>query len=136
MRTLGVLCGVTGVSGSGKSTLMNQTVMPRLRQRFGERVDKIGKHEYLTTPSFVKNVVVIDQDPIGRTPRSNPATYTKLFDEIRRLFASTKEAKARGYTQGRFSFNVKGGRCETCHGDGVLRIEMNFLLLIPPAALR
>jgi excinuclease ABC subunit A len=124
---LGVLCGITGVSGSGKSTLMNQTVMPHLRQRFGERVDKIGKHEYLTTPSFVKNVIIIDQDPIGRTPRSNPATYTKLFDEIRRLFASTKEAKGRGYSAGRFSFNVKGGRCETCQGDGVLRIEMNFL---------
>ncbi len=124
---LGVLCGITGVSGSGKSTLMNQTVMPRLRQRFGERVDKIGKHEYLTTPTFVKNVIIIDQDPIGRTPRSNPATYTKLFDEIRRIFASTKEAKARGYKEGRFSFNVKGGRCETCQGDGVLRIEMNFL---------
>lgn len=124
---LGVLCGITGVSGSGKSTLMNQTVMPRLRQRFGERVDKIGKHEYLTSPSYVKNVIVIDQDPIGRTPRSNPATYTKLFDEVRRLFAATKEAKARGYSPGRFSFNVKGGRCETCRGDGVLRIEMNFL---------
>ena len=124
---LGVLCGVTGVSGSGKSTLMNQTVMPRLRQRFGERVDKIGKHEYLTSPTFVRNVIVIDQDPIGRTPRSNPATYTKLFDEIRRIFASTKEAKSRGYSPGRFSFNVKGGRCETCQGDGVLRIEMNFL---------
>jgi len=124
---LGVLCGITGVSGSGKSTLMNQTVMPRLRERFGERVDKIGKHEYLTTPSFVKNVIVIDQDPIGRTPRSNPATYTKLFDEIRKLFAATKDARTRGYTAGRFSFNVKGGRCETCQGDGVLRIEMNFL---------
>jgi excinuclease ABC subunit A len=124
---LGVLCGVTGVSGSGKSTLMNLTVMPRLRQRFGEHVDKVGKHSYLTTPTFVKNVIVIDQDPIGRTPRSNPATYTKLFDEIRRLFAATKEAKARGYKAGRFSFNVKGGRCETCQGDGVLRIEMNFL---------
>jgi excinuclease ABC subunit A len=124
---LGVLCGVTGVSGSGKSSLMNQTVMPRLRQRFGERVDKIGKHEYLTSPEFVKNVIVIDQDPIGRTPRSNPATYTKLFDEIRRLFAATKESRARGYNPGRFSFNVKGGRCETCQGDGVIRIEMNFL---------
>jgi excinuclease ABC subunit A len=75
----------------------------------------------------VKNVIVIDQDPIGKTPRSNPATYTKLFDEIRKIFALTKEAKARGYDQGRFSFNVKGGRCETCQGDGVLRIEMNFL---------
>ncbi len=124
---LGVLCGVTGVSGSGKSTLMNQTLMPALKQEFGERVDKIGKYETLQIPPSVRNVIVIDQDPIGRTPRSNPATYTKLFDEIRRIFASTKEAKARGYTEGRFSFNVKGGRCETCHGDGVLRIEMNFL---------
>ena len=124
---LGVLCGVTGVSGSGKSTLMNLTVIPRLRQMFGERVDKIGKHESIEVPKTVRNVIVIDQDPIGRTPRSNPATYTKLFDEIRKIFASTKEAKARGYKEGRFSFNVKGGRCETCQGDGVLRIEMNFL---------
>ncbi len=124
---LGVLCGVTGVSGSGKSTLMNQTVMPALRQKFGERVDKVGRHSQIDIPRLVRNVIVIDQDPIGRTPRSNPATYTKLFDEIRRIFASTKEAKARGYKEGRFSFNVKGGRCETCSGDGVLRIEMNFL---------
>ncbi len=124
---LGVLCGITGVSGSGKSTLMNQTTMPVLRQMFGERIDKIGKHDAIDVPSFVHNVIVIDQDPIGRTPRSNPATYTKLFDEIRKIFASTKEAKARGYSPGRFSFNVKGGRCETCQGDGVLRIEMNFL---------
>jgi excinuclease ABC subunit A len=124
---LGVLCGITGVSGSGKSTLMNQTVMPALREKFGERVDRIGKFESIDVPEFVKNVVIIDQDPIGRTPRSNPATYTKLFDEIRRLFASTKEARVRGYSKGRFSFNVKGGRCETCQGDGVLRIEMNFL---------
>lgn len=124
---LGVLCGITGVSGSGKSTLMNQTTMPVLRQMFGERIDKIGKHDAVDVPNVVHNVIVIDQDPIGRTPRSNPATYTKLFDEIRKIFASTKEAKARGYSQGRFSFNVKGGRCETCQGDGVLRIEMNFL---------
>ncbi|MBE3116369.1 excinuclease ABC subunit UvrA [Candidatus Bathyarchaeota archaeon] len=124
---LGVLCGVTGVSGSGKSTLMNLTLIPVLRQTFGERIDKIGKHESIEVPETVKNVIVIDQDPIGRTPRSNPATYTKLFDEIRRIFASTKEAKGRGYKEGRFSFNVKGGRCETCQGDGVLRIEMNFL---------
>src|SRR5665647_1713081 len=124
---LGVLCGVTGVSGSGKSTLMNLTVIPALHQMFDEQVDKIGKHESIEVPSVVRNVIVIDQDPIGRTPRSNPATYTKLFDEIRRIFASTKEAKARGYKEGRFSFNVKGGRCETCQGDGVLRIEMNFL---------
>jgi excinuclease ABC subunit A len=81
----------------------------------------------IVVPKLVRNVIVIDQDPIGRTPRSNPATYTKLFDEIRRIFASTKEAKTRGYKEGRFSFNVRGGRCETCRGDGVLRIEMNFL---------
>jgi excinuclease ABC subunit A len=124
---LGVLCGVTGVSGSGKSTLMNLTVMPILRKMFGERVDHIGKHESIEVPEFVRSVIVINQDPIGRTPRSNPATYTKVFDEIRRLFASTKESKARGYKPGRFSFNVKGGRCETCRGDGLLRIEMNFL---------
>jgi len=124
---LGVLCGVTGVSGSGKSTLMNLTVIPQLRKMFGESVDKIGKHEYIEVPEVVRNVIVIDQDPIGRTPRSNPATYTKLFDEIRKIFASTKEAKARGYKEGRFSFNVKGGRCENCQGDGVIRIEMNFL---------
>jgi excinuclease ABC subunit A len=124
---LGVLCGITGVSGSGKSTLMNLTVIPALREMFGEHVDKVGKHEAIHVPETVRNVIVIDQDPIGRTPRSNPATYTKLFDEIRRIFASTKEARARGYKEGRFSFNVKGGRCETCQGDGVLRIEMNFL---------
>jgi excinuclease ABC subunit A len=124
---LSVLCGITGVSGSGKSTLMNQTVMPILRKKFGERVDKIGKYDSIKIPDFVKNVIVIDQDPIGRTPRSNPATYTKVFDEIRRLFASTKESKVRGYKSGRFSFNVKGGRCGTCCGNGVLRIEMSFL---------
>ncbi len=124
---LGVLCGVTGVSGSGKSTLMNLTLIPALKQMFGEQVDKIGKHGRIDVPEFVQNVIVIDQDPIGRTPRSNPATYTKLFDEIRRIFASTKEAKTRGYKEGRFSFNVKGGRCENCQGDGVIRIEMNFL---------
>ena len=124
---LGLLCGITGVSGSGKSTLMNLTAMPVLRQKFGERIDKVGKHRIVDVPSFIRNVIVINQDPIGRTPRSNPATYTKLFDEVRKIFAFTREAKARGYNAGRFSFNVKGGRCETCHGNGVLRIEMNFL---------
>jgi excinuclease ABC subunit A len=124
---LGVLCGITGVSGSGKSTLMNLTVIPQLRKMFGEQVDKVGKHESIEIPKIIRNVIVIDQDPIGRTPRSNPATYTKLFDEIRKIFAATKEAKARGYKEGRFSFNVKGGRCENCQGDGVIRIEMNFL---------
>jgi excinuclease ABC subunit A len=124
---LGVLCGITGVSGSGKSTLMNQTLIPILKQNFGEQVEKVGKHSLMQIPQIVKNVIVIDQSPIGRTPRSNPATYTKLFDEIRRIFASTREAKARGYDPGRFSFNIKGGRCESCQGDGVIRIEMNFL---------
>jgi excinuclease ABC subunit A len=124
---IGVLCGITGVSGSGKSTLMNLTVIPQLRKMFGEYVDKVGKHEHIEIPDIIRNVIVIDQDPIGRTPRSNPATYTKLFDEIRKIFAATKEAKARGYKEGRFSFNVKGGRCENCQGDGVIRIEMNFL---------
>ena len=124
---LGVLCGITGVSGSGKSTLMNLTVMPSLRQKFGEHVDKVGKHDSITVPLIVQNVIVINQEPIGKTPRSNPATYTKLFDEIRKLFSLTTEAKLRGYKPGRFSFNVKGGRCETCRGYGVIRIEMNFL---------
>ncbi|HVA83173.1 MAG TPA: excinuclease ABC subunit UvrA, partial [Candidatus Aquilonibacter sp.] len=124
---LGVLCGITGVSGSGKSTLMNQTIMPLLKKRFGEQTDKIGTYKEFIVPKIVQNVIIIDQDPIGRTPRSNPATYTKLFDEIRKLFASTRDAQVRGYQEGRFSFNVKGGRCETCEGDGVLKIEMNFL---------
>jgi len=124
---IGVLCGITGVSGSGKSTLMNQTLIPSLKKEFDIRVDKIGKHKSIEIPDVIQNVIVIDQSPIGRTPRSNPATYTKVFDEIRRLFASTIESKTRGYKPGRFSFNVKGGRCEACHGDGVLRIEMNFL---------
>ncbi len=124
---LGVLCGITGVSGSGKSTLMNQTVMPLLKKKFGEQTDHIGEHTYFFVPKMVENVIVIGQDPIGKTPRSNPATYTKVFDEIRKLFASTRDAQIRGFKEGRFSFNVKGGRCETCEGDGVLKIEMNFL---------
>ena len=124
---LGVLCAITGVSGSGKSTLMNQTLMPYMRKDFGESVDKIGRFKRIEVPDSVNNVIVIDQDPIGRTPRSNPATYTKIFDDIRKIFASTKDARARGYKEGRFSFNVKGGRCEECQGDGVIKIEMNFL---------
>lgn len=123
----GILCGITGVSGSGKSTLMNQTLVPLLKKHFGQAPGKIGTHKSITIPQNVDSIVVIDQEPIGRTPRSNPATYTKLFDEIRSLFASTKEAKQRGYKEGRFSFNVKGGRCETCQGDGLIKIEMNFL---------
>ena len=124
---LGVLCGITGVSGSGKSTLMNQTMIPALKKKFGDAAEKIGSHKSLFVPCYVENVIVIDQEPIGKTPRSNPATYTKLFDDIRGLFAMTKEARMRGYKEGRFSFNVKGGRCETCAGDGVIKIEMNFL---------
>ena len=124
---LGVLCGITGVSGSGKSTLMNQTIMPLLKKNFGEQTEKIGAHESFTVPKIVRNVIIIDQDPIGRTPRSNPATYTKLFDEVRRLYASTRDAQVKGFSEGRFSFNVKGGRCDKCEGDGMLKIEMNFL---------
>jgi len=123
----GVLCAITGVSGSGKSTLMNQTLMPYMKKYFGEMVDHIGSVKKIVLPSAVNNVIIIDQDPIGRTPRSNPATYTKIFDEVRKIFAATKDSRARGYKEGRFSFNVKGGRCEECFGDGVIKIEMNFL---------
>ncbi|MBI4018877.1 MAG: excinuclease ABC subunit UvrA [Candidatus Aenigmarchaeota archaeon] len=123
----GVLCGITGVSGSGKSTLINQTLVPLLKKHAGMIAEKIGKNNGIEIPKSVKNVIVIDQDPIGKTPRSNPATYTKIFDEIRKIFSSTKDARAKGYKEGRFSFNVKGGRCESCKGDGVIKIEMNFL---------
>lgn len=123
----GTLCGVTGVSGSGKSSLMNQTLVPALQRHFGQSPSHVGMHGKLGVPDDIDSVIVIDQDPIGRTPRSNPATYTKVFDDIRKLFAQTKEARLRGYDPGRFSFNVKGGRCETCAGDGVIKIEMNFL---------
>ncbi|MCR4369432.1 MAG: excinuclease ABC subunit UvrA [archaeon] len=122
-----VLCAITGVSGSGKSTLINQTLVPYLRKHFGQATQRIGKISQIQVPPNVRNVIVIDQDPIGRTPRSNPATYTKIFDDVRQTYASTREAKARGYKEGRFSFNVKGGRCEACMGDGVIKIEMNFL---------
>lgn len=123
-----ILCGVTGVSGSGKSTLLNQTLVPALKKHFGQVVEgKTGKYSSIEIPSDLDNIIVIDQSPIGKTPRSNPATYIKVFDDIRKIFAQTKESKARGYKEGRFSFNVKGGRCETCSGDGVIKIEMNFL---------
>ena len=122
-----VLCAITGVSGSGKSTLLNQTLIPAVKKEFGTTNIKIGKHKELVIPPEIRGVIVIDQEPIGRTPRSNPATYTKLFDDIRTLFSKTKEAKMKGYGPGRFSFNVKGGRCETCSGDGQIKIEMNFL---------
>lgn len=124
---IGVLCGITGVSGSGKSSLMNLTLMPYLKKYFGSNSERVGKAKSISIPKTISNVIVIDQDPIGRTPRSNPSTYTKIFDDVRKVFAETKEAKARGYSEGRFSFNVKGGRCETCKGDGVIKIEMNFL---------
>ena len=124
---LGKLIGITGVSGSGKSTLINETLYPILSQHFYKSVKK--PLEYLTVDGLehIDKVIDIDQSPIGRTPRSNPATYTKVFDEIRKLFVQLPEAKIRGYKPGRFSFNVKGGRCETCKGAGVKIIEMNFL---------
>ena len=123
-----VLCGVTGVSGSGKSTLTTTTLMQVLKKHFGQTIEgQLGSHKSVKIPKEVGGIIVIDQSPIGKTPRSNPATYIKMFDEIRKLFSQTKEAKARGYKEGRFSFNVKGGRCEHCRGDGLIKIEMNFL---------
>ncbi len=124
---LGVLAAVTGVSGAGKSTLVSQILEPALRNRLMGADERVGRHEALEGVDALDKVIVIDQQPIGRTPRSNPATYTKLFDLIRDVFAQTKEARAFGYGPGRFSFNVKGGRCEACEGDGVRAIEMHFL---------
>ena len=118
---------VTGVSGSGKSTLVNQILKRVLAQKLNHNSAKPGKYDKLTGWKNIEKVIDIDQSPIGRTPRSNPATYTSVFDDIRTLFAQTNEAKMRGYTKARFSFNVKGGRCEACEGDGVLKIEMHFL---------
>ncbi|EJG07137.1 UvrABC system protein A [Methanofollis liminatans DSM 4140] len=124
---IGTFAVVTGVSGSGKSTLIYDTLYQAMSgEIYGSRTTP-GAHDTLTFDTPVDKVIVIDQSPIGRTPRSNPATYTKVFDEIRKVFAETKEAKVRGYKPGRFSFNVKGGRCEACQGDGVIKIEMNFL---------
>ncbi len=124
---LGGLICVTGVSGSGKSTLVNQTLIPAIRRKlYGSKV-KAGLHKQLNGLAKIDKVIEIDQSPIGRTPRSNPATYTGVFDEIRRVFAKTREAKIRGYEAGRFSFNVKGGRCEACQGQGTKCIEMHFL---------
>ncbi|WFN37797.1 excinuclease ABC subunit UvrA [Methanomicrobium antiquum] len=124
---LGVFTAVTGVSGSGKSTLIYDTLYRALMKEVNKSQTESGKFEELSFDNPVDKVIVIDQSPIGRTPRSNPATYTKVFDDIRNIFAETKEAKIRGYKPGRFSFNVKGGRCEACSGDGLIKIEMNFL---------
>ncbi len=124
---LGVFCAVTGVSGSGKSTLVNDILYTSLAKQIYNARTVPGRHTKITGLEHVDKVIHVDQSPIGRTPRSNPATYTGVFDHIRKLFASTPEAKMRGYLQGRFSFNVKGGRCEACSGDGTIKIEMNFL---------
>lgn len=124
---LGVFTVVTGVSGSGKSTLIYDTLYQALQKTLYHSRVTPGKYRSLEFNGDVDKVIVIDQSPIGKTPRSNPATYTKVFDEIRKVFASTKEAKMRGYQPGRFSFNLKGGRCEACEGDGLIKIEMNFL---------
>ncbi|MCK9440101.1 MAG: excinuclease ABC subunit UvrA [Methanothrix sp.] len=124
---LGVLTVVTGVSGSGKSTLIYDTLYRALMKKIYKSSVEPGEYDEILFDSEVDKVIVIDQSPIGRTPRSNPATYTKIFDPIRLAFAETKEAKVRGYKAGRFSFNVRGGRCEACQGDGLIKIEMNFL---------
>lgn len=124
---LGKFICVTGVSGSGKSTLVNLILKRILAQKLNHNSAKPGKYKSISGVNNIEKVINIDQSPIGRTPRSNPATYTGVFDDIRELFAQTNQAKVRGYTKGRFSFNVKGGRCEACHGDGIIKIEMNFL---------
>lgn len=124
---LGTFTAVTGVSGSGKSSLVNDVLYEVLANKLNGAKSVAGKHTRVEGLELLDKVVHVDQNPIGRTPRSNPATYTGVFDHIRKLFAETQESKARGYQQGRFSFNVKGGRCESCSGDGTLKIEMNFL---------
>ena len=124
---LGVMTCVTGVSGSGKSSLINEILYKALAKKLNRARTIAGKHDGIDGVEQLDKIIAIDQSPIGRTPRSNPATYTGVFDLIRDLFASTTDAKARGYTKGRFSFNVKGGRCEACSGDGIIKIEMHFL---------
>ncbi|SEN47087.1 excinuclease ABC subunit UvrA [Lihuaxuella thermophila] len=124
---LGVFTCVTGVSGSGKSTLVNEIILKALARELNKAKTIPGNHEKIAGTEHLDKIISIDQSPIGRTPRSNPATYTGVFDDIREVFASTQEAKVRGYQKGRFSFNVKGGRCEACRGDGIIKIEMHFL---------
>ncbi|MFA7304223.1 MAG: excinuclease ABC subunit UvrA [Methanoregula sp.] len=124
---IGLFTVITGVSGSGKSTLIYETLYKGMMQKLHGSREMPGTHDGITFDAEIDKVIVIDQSPIGKTPRSNPATYTKVFDECRTIFAETKEAKMRGYKPGRFSFNLKGGRCEACEGDGLIRIEMNFL---------
>jgi excinuclease ABC subunit A len=124
---IGVVNVVTGVSGSGKSTLVNQILYKTLSTKLNGAKKKSGKHKEILGLEHLDKVINIDQAPIGRTPRSNPATYTGLFNDLRELFSQTQEAKSRGYSPGRFSFNVKGGRCEACCGDGIKKIEMHFL---------
>jgi excinuclease ABC subunit A len=124
---LGIFTCVTGVSGSGKSSLVNNILYKQLARDLNRAKMKAGKHKTIEGVEQLDKIIAIDQSPIGRTPRSNPATYTGVFDQIRDLFAMTKAAKARGYKKGRFSFNVKGGRCEACSGDGIIKIEMHFL---------
>ena len=124
---LGVFTAVTGVSGSGKSTLVNEILYKSLASKLNRSKVKPGANKSVEGIEQLEKVIDIDQSPIGRTPRSNPATYTGVFDDIRDVFAATNEAKVRGYKKGRFSFNVKGGRCEACRGDGIIKIEMHFL---------
>ncbi len=124
---LGVMTCVTGVSGSGKSSLTNEVLYKTLQRKLNHARTIPGKHKEILGMEQLDKVIDIDQSPIGRTPRSNPATYTGVFDMIRDLFAATPDAKAKGYKKGRFSFNVKGGRCEACSGDGILKVEMHFL---------
>jgi excinuclease ABC subunit A len=124
---LGLLVAVTGVSGAGKSTLVNQILYPALAMKLHATTLEVGSHDRIAGLSHLNKVINIDQKPIGRTPRSNPATYTKVFDHIREFFAKLPESRVRGFNKGRYSFNVKGGRCETCNGDGHLKVEMHFL---------